>query len=142
MKKLFILLLTLILCFSMVACGNSKQLSNTDPTKPLDLTGTWKQVNSNSDDAWQEAVIEDGTITINWITDNGDTKSLYWVGSYDAPTEATEEYKWTSENDHDQTDSALLASSDDTKEFTYTDGQLTYEASAMGSTMTMRLEKK
>ncbi len=142
MKKLFILLLTLILCFSMVACGNSKQLSNTDPTKPLDLTGTWKQVNSNSDDAWQEAVIEDGTITINWITDNGDTKSLYWVGSYDAPTEATEEYKWTSENDHDQTDSALLASSDDTKEFTYTDGQLTYEASAMGSTMTIRLEKK
>ena len=142
MKKLFILLLTLILCFSMVACGNSKQLSNTDPTKPLDLTGTWKQVNSNSDDAWQEAVIEDGTITINWITDNGDTKSLYWVGSYDAPTEATEEYKWTSENDHDQTDSALLASSDDTKEFTYTDGQLTYEASAMGNTMTIRLEKK
>ena len=36
----------------------------------------------------------------------------------------------------------MLASSDDTKEFTYKDGQLTYEASALGTTMTMRLEKK
>ncbi len=141
MKKILALLLALILCFCMVACG-SEQTANDEPAEPLDLTGTWTQVNSNSDDAWQEAVIEGDTITINWISDGGDTKSLYWAGSYDEPTEAVAEYAWTSNNDHEQTDAALLASDDDTKDFVYTDGHLTYEASALGSTMTIRLEKK
>ena len=36
----------------------------------------------------------------------------------------------------------MLASSDDTKEFTYKDGVISYEASAMGSTKTVKLEKK
>ena len=141
MKKILALLLAIVLCFCMVACGND-QPANDEPAEPLDLTGTWTQVNSNSDDSWQEAVIEGDTITINWISDGGDTKSLYWAGSYDAPTEAVTEYAWTSNNDHEQTDTALLASGDDTKDFAYTDGQLTYEASALGSTMTIRLEKK
>ena len=142
MKKLFTLLMAVILCFAMAACGSSNETAQDTPAEPLDLTGTWSQVNSNSDDTWQEAVIENNTITINWVSDGGDTKSLYWAGSYDAPTEAAKEYTWTSNNDHDQTGSALLASSAETKEFTYKDGQLTYEASAMGSTTTVRLEKK
>ena len=142
MKKISTLLMTVILCFAMAGCGSSDEPTQDTPAEPPDLTGTWTQTNSNSDDTWQEAVIEDGTITINWISDGGDTKSLYWAGSYDAPTEAVEEYTWTSNNDHEQTDSALLASGDDTKEFTYKDGQLTYEASAMGSTTTVRLEQK
>lgn len=142
MKKISTLLMAVILCFALAACGNSNEPAQDEPAEPLNLTGTWTQVNSNSDDMWQEAVIEDGAITINWISDGGDTKSLYWAGSYDAPTEATEEYAWTSNNDHEQTDSALLASGDDTKEFTYKDGVLSYEASAMGSTTTVELEKK
>ena len=142
MKKLLTLLMAVILCFALAACGNSNEPAQDEPAEPLNLTGIWTQTNSNSDDTWQEAVIEDGTITINWISDGGDTKSLYWAGTFDAPTEAVEEYTWTSNNDHEQTDSALLASGDDTKEFTYKDGVLSYEASAMGSTTTVELEKK
>jgi len=37
---------------------------------------------------------------------------------------------------------ALLASSDDTKEFTYKDGVISYEASAMGTTKKVELTKK
>ena len=71
-----------------------------------------------------------------------DTKSLYWAGSYIAPESAVTEYSWTSENDTEKTGSALLASGDDTKEFTYKDGVISYEASAMGTTKTMKLTKQ
>ena len=80
-------------------------------------------------------------IIVNWVSDNGDTKSLYWAGTYVAPTTTDEPYSWDSENDKEQTSLALLASGDDTKTFTYANGQLSYEASALGSTMTIRMEK-
>lgn len=37
---------------------------------------------------------------------------------------------------------ALLASGDDTKDFTFKDGVISYEASAMGTTTTVKLEKQ
>lgn len=140
MKKFLFLLLTLTLSFGMVACDGSNE--SKEQAELLDLTGTWVQTNSNSEDAWQEAVISDGIIEINWVSDGGDTKSLYWVGSYDAPTEAVNEYVWTSNNDTEKTEFALLASSDETKNFTYTDGELSYEASALGTKMIIRMEKQ
>lgn len=144
MKKLFFIILALVMCTGLVACGgssSSKQEGYT-PAKPLDLSGTWVQINSNSDEAWQEATIADGTIEINWISDKGETKSLYWSGTYEAPTKSTNEYEWTSKNDKEKTDSALLASGADTKDFTYKDGVISYEASAMGTTTTIKLERQ
>lgn len=81
----------------------------------------------------------DGYIEINWMSK--DSKSLYWAGTYIAPESAVTEYSWTSENDKDKTSSALLASGDDTKDFTYKDGVISYEVSAMGTTKTMKLTK-
>ena len=81
-------------------------------------------------------------IEINWVSDGGNTKSLYWAGTYVAPTEPTNDYAWTSENDKEKTGMALLASSDDTKEFTYKDGVISYEASAMGTTKKVELTKE
>jgi hypothetical protein len=79
---------------------------------------------------------------IYWVSDNGDTKLLYWAGSFVAPTTVDEPYVWTSENDHNKTDNAMLASSDDTKTMTYQSGVLNYEASALGTTTTIKLEKQ
>ena len=59
-----------------------------------------------------------------------------------APEIAEEPYTWDSVNDKEKTDSAILASGDDTKTFTYKDGQLSYSVSAMGNTQTVRLEKQ
>ena len=140
MKKLLIMIVALVMCIGLAACGSSD--NGKEPAKPLDLTGTWKQIDGNSDETWQEATIADGTIEINWISDNGETKSLYWSGTYEAPTESTDDYKWTSKNDKEKTDSALLASGADTKDFTYKDGVISYEASAMGTTTTIKLEKQ
>ena len=134
-----LLIIVSILC-CLSACGftNSSEVS----TKPADLTGEWKQINSNSEDGWQEATIERETITIYWVYNSGDTKSLYWAGTYVAPTTTDEPYSWDSENDHNQTDSSLLASGDDTKTITYENGKLSYSASALGTTTTVRLEKQ
>ena len=82
------------------------------------------------------------SVEINWISDGGKTKSIYWVGTYTAPTEFVEEYSWTSERDKEKTDSALLASTDDTKDFLYSNEKISYEASAMGTTTTVELTKE
>ena len=106
------------------------------------MTGEWKQINSNSEDSWQSATIDEDTITVYWVSNNGDTKSLYWAGTYVAPETSDEPYLWDSENDTEQTSTALLASGAETKTFTYENGQISYEASALGTTMTVRLEKE
>lgn len=142
MKKLLVLALALVVVFAFAACGDKgEKKESKEPNKPYVLDGEWKQVNSKGEDAWQQATIKDGTITINWITDNGDSSSLYWAGTYEAPTEYSKEYKWESKNDKEQTDGALLASGDDTKEFTYDGKQITYQASMMGTTTKIRLER-
>ena len=102
--------------------------------------GEWQQVNSNAEDSYQTATITDDTITVNWVAP--DTTALYWAGSFEAPTTADEPYTWDSVNDTEQTANALLASSDETKTFTYEDGQISYSVSAMGVTTTGKLEKK
>ncbi len=153
-KKILTAMIAAALLAMLTACGGTASTStdngsaqNTASQKaeekqPADLTGDWKQVNSSSDDSYQQATISGDTIEIYWVSDGGDTKSLYWAGSFEAPTTADEPYSWESKNDHDKTDSALMASSDDTKKFTYEKNQISYEASALGTTTTIQLEKQ
>lgn len=131
-KRIFVLLLAGVMLV-LTACGSSE-------ASIPDLKGTWKSEDNNG--SYQEAVISDNSIEINWVSDGGDTKSIYWVGSFVAPTEATNSYSWTSERNKEATDSALLASGDETKEFTYSDGVISYQASALGTTTTMKLKKE
>ena len=133
-----VFLFSALLLFS---CGGTCAKTPVNDTPP-DLTGEWKQVNSNSEDSYQSATIADGVVEVYWVSDGGDTKSLYWAGTYEAPTAAGESYSWDSQNDHDKTDMALLASGDDQKTFTYENGQISYEVSVLGTTTTVRLEKQ
>lgn len=148
-KKIVAMLLVGAMALSITACGGDAEPSKNNETKtesttekkePLDLTGTWKS--EEVEGSYQEATISDSAIEINWVSDGGNTKSLYWAGTYVAPTESTDEYSWVSENDKEKTGTALLASSDDTKDFTYKDGVISYEASAMGTTKKVELTKE
>lgn len=124
--------------------GSSGQPAQAEvKAEPLNLDGTWKSVNNTSEDSWQEATIDGDIITINWVSDNGDTKSLYWADTVVEPTDETidETYTWDSTNDTGQTSKALLASGDETKTFTYSNGQISYEVSAMGTTKTVHMER-
>lgn len=142
MKKIIVVIMTVILCFGLAACGGGDggEQAETEPAQPLDLTGDWEQTNKNSETDYMEATISGETITINWVFEEDDTTALYWAGTYVAPTEPTEEYSWTSENDASQTDTALMASTSATKEFTYQNGVLSFEASALGVTTTVEME--
>lgn len=144
MKKLLSIALSSALMVGMLtACGEPKQTDpETDPVDPPDLAGEWKQTNSDAEDAWQAATIAGDSIEVYWVSDNGETKALYWAGSFDAPTTVDEPYTWESVNDKEQTDMAILASGDDAKTFTYQDGVISYEVSAMGVTQTVKLEKQ
>lgn len=131
-KKLMSVLVVGVMMIStvLIGCGSKGT---------TDLTGTW--TSENNDGSYQEAVITENSIEINWVTDDGATKSVYWVGTYTAPTDPITEYAWTSERDKEKTDNALLASTDDTKDFSYKDGVLSYQVSAMGTTTTTELKK-
>ena len=93
---------------------------------------------------YHEAEIKGKTITIYWINSEEDSKALYWSGSVDAPENITtkDTFEWSSKNDKEKTRSALMASDDDTKVIKYENGQLSYSASMMGVTTTVKLEKQ
>lgn len=80
-------------------------------------------------------------MTIEWVSDGGNTTSIYWVGTFAAPTDASEPYTWTSQKDVEATKSALLASGDATKEFKYENDTISYKVSALGTTTTINLKK-
>lgn len=143
-KKIMILLIACVFCMSVIGCGDSTNKDTKNAAEkeeqgkePIDLTGIWASEDNNG--SYQEAIITENTIEINWMSDGDATKSVYWIGSYAPPTEATDEYSWTSERDKEKTASAMLASTDDTKEFTYKDKKISYEVTALGITSTMTL---
>lgn len=156
-KKLLIMLLSLSVMAGITACGGESKEETTEPEskeeavdvpdeseqaeeEPTDLTGTWKS--EANEGSWMEATISADTISIDWVSDDGNTKSIYWVGTYTAPTEYVEDYTWTSERDKEQTDNALMASTDDTKDFSYSSDKLSYSVSLMGTTTQMELSKE
>lgn len=137
MKQKIYILLFCILGICTCSCAQPN---------PPNLTGTWKQVNSNSKDAWQSAIISDNTIEIYWVTNGGDTTMLYWSGTFTAPGSNTKSYTWESVSSIGEKQlpllGALFASNEDTKIFTYENGQITYSVTMYGATQTVRLEKQ
>lgn len=145
-KKIVVLFLTVALCAFATGCGSNTNESKSDDNaakeevkEPTDLTGTW--ASKENDGSYQEVIITENTIEINWVSDGGKTKSIYWIGTYEAPTDSTDKYSWTSERDKEKTDSALLAPQDDTKDFTYKDKKISYDVSVMGTTSAMELSQ-
>lgn len=150
--------LTLTLALALAGCSTSGPAGATNgsvtdaaatatptptptPVVVPDLGGEWKQNNSKSTDGWVTASITADVITVDFVTDAGDTSSLFWVGTYAAPTDDTSPYTWTSTRDEAATETALLASTDPTKDFTYADEEISFPITIAGSTATVRLSK-
>lgn len=121
--------MVLILMLSLTACGV------TPPAEPADLTGNWL-----SEDTTQYAEVRDDTITIYWYDEEDGSMMLYWAGTYNQPTEPGD-FTWTSINDREKTDWAMLASMDESKEFSYSDDTISYQAGLMGVTKIMKLKR-
>lgn len=149
MKKL-IAPIILAAALALTGCGGAStapsgaaesQAAQVAPKAP-DLTGDWKQSNPNSEKSYQQATITADTITVEWVSDGGNTTSIYWVGTFVAPTEGGKAHTWTSQRDKAATDNALMASSDETKEFKFEGDTISYKVSALGTTTTVNLKKK
>ena len=133
--------------FVVKAYKGSKKLkdSNTKTVVavgPLDLNGTWKENNGST--SYQKAIIDGNTISIYWIDEEDKSESIYWIGTVDIPGEGittASEYKWESKRDKEKTDTALLASQDDTKIFTYKNGKISYMQSMLGIKKIREIEK-
>lgn len=132
------------LIYAVFSCLLIANLCSCAQSSPPDLAGTWRQVNSNSEDTWQVATITGDTIEIYWVTNGGDTSMLYWSGSFIAPQTNDKSYTWESENRMEQSSllGALFASNEDSKNFTYENGQINYSVSMYGATQIIRLEKQ
>ncbi|WP_029145574.1 hypothetical protein [Microbacterium luticocti] len=122
--------------------GASASTTQAPTPQPVNLDGTWKQTNAKSDTNYQQATISDGVISIDWVADSGDSTSIYWVGSVTLPSDASTTFTWESTRDKAKTENALLASRDDTKTFTYADGEISYKVTALGTTTTVRLGRQ
>lgn len=129
---------------SVVPSSSAKQTPSPtpEPVEPVDLKGTWKQNNSSSADGWMTATVTADTITASFVTDGGDMTSLFWVGSFTPPSDDASSYVWTSTRDEAATESALLASTDATKDFAYDDDEISFPVSIAGSTATVRMSRQ
>ncbi|MGM7666736.1 DUF5067 domain-containing protein [Microbacterium sp. A93] len=119
----------------------AEQVAASQEAAPIDLTGEWEQSGEADEDnaSIQSATIVDDTISVYWLNDG--EKALYWAGTAGFPEDAGDSFTFDSENDTDRTGTALLASSDDTKTFTFEDETLSYEVSALGETWTVDLQQ-
>lgn len=150
-KTVSALTLLVLLGMGAVGCagepasnGGDSQTSSTEEKseapEPVDLTGEWKQTNSNDPESFQTATITADTIEVFWNAP--DSKSLYWAGTVEVPEDGSTSFAWDSVNDKTKTDSAVLASGDDTKTFAFENGELSYDVTALGTTMTVRLSQE
>lgn len=152
MKKMGVLAILGLCCF-MTACGKGNKSSDQTTTVETvsdaseettevelipELTGTWKE-SGDLGEMYHVASISEDSIWVYWYDTVDASYTLYWAGSLKQP-ESKEKYTWTSVNDHDKTDTSILASGDDTKEFTYEDGKISYECSISGTTRIVSLE--
>ena len=111
--------------------------AETESVEPLDLTGQWIQENAEASNYMAATIREDGRIGVFFIMENFDGPQIYWVGTYEAPQDNVEEYSWVSENTFGG--NALLSSSDETKEFKYQSGKITYPITIQGKKGTVSL---
>lgn len=151
-KKLVLLGTSILLAGTLGACGGAPANSNQESTateqkqeqkQPLSLDGTWQATNSaDPATSTMEAEIKEGTITIYLVNVKEDTKMLYWQGTIPTPDTTDDKYDFTSEADTEALSKSIMGSQDKTKDFKYENGVLSFDFTAMGTTKTIKMERK
>lgn len=153
-------LIAIVAMLAVTGCGSSEGgTSNTgssaeaDVNQIPDLRGEWQQVDSEGEDTFMFATIDDDTIYVDWVflddpdlalfddDNDGVVSAIYWEGSYEAPTEADSSHSWVSAGNTDVMGSALFSSTDDSKEFSFDDGLLSFDVTFQGDTATVEMEQ-
>ena len=120
--------------------GN-KKYKCTITVKKLDLSGSWAEKGAKKGDTYHAAYIKNGVFEIFWVNDVDKSVSIYWSGTYKNPKSASKKHTWTSKKNKARTDSALFSVLDDSKKFTYKNGQIIYRKSVLGLSSEVILER-
>ena len=88
------------------------------------------------------ATVADGVMRVDWVLGSQDITTPFWIGTFDAPSDAEEPYTWTSQRDVAATESALLASSEDAKDFTFSNSVISYTVTIQDESATVELRRK
>ena len=144
-KRFMVSMMVGFVLISMIGCGssggsnfdNSAKEETTEAEEPLDLTGLWIQKDADEDNYITASIRDDGKIGVFFKLEGDDKPWTYWVGTYVAPSEATDKYSWTSDNTYDG--NGLLASDNATKDFTYDDGIISFPMTFQGKSGTIHL---
>lgn len=102
--------------------------------QPNNLNGTWTYTDG---DFGMVAEVKDDTILVNMKT--GDNMGLYWSGTF--KHDAKDGEVVVSKANREQLDASMTGSQDDAKEFTITDGRITFPFSIMGQKRTIELNR-
>ena len=101
------------------------------------LDGKWRQEgHADGEDGMIGAI--DGDMIALWLSADGDDW-IYWCGTFEAP-QSDAPYAWTSKADKGNM-TGLLSSQDDTKDFSFADGKITFKFSALGETTDIVMEQ-
>lgn len=103
------------------------------------LTGEWVEVLSDAD-MQLTAVIEENTVEVYWVSEESESRNLYWAGSF-VPPEEEGTYTWVSDNNVDKTSKSVFASGEGSKSFCYNKGLLSFDVTAFGETRTVSMER-
>lgn len=122
----------LALCLS--SCGSKSS------DVPPDLTGEWRQVGESSN-FYQVATITGDTIETYWYLVADGSVYLFWSGTFTPPETGKEPYSWKSVNDLEKAANSPWAMRDETKSFTYKDGQIHYIVRMGNLNVSVALEK-
>lgn len=139
MRKILALLAVVVSIFTLASCVHTHGASSNK--NPASLVGEWHQSNSNPN-GWFTASISGESIQ---VTMRGrDSSTIYWMGSFDTSHRPTNKFKVVSLPDPDARytmKKSLMASTDSQKTFTYKNGDLSFEYSALGSSTTVHMHK-
>ena len=130
---------TLALTPVLGACGAS-QVAPTSQAAAVaapNLNGRWRQVGHAEGEDGMVGAIDGDMIALWFRTDGSDW--TYWCGTFEAP-QSDASYKWTSHADKANM-TGLLSSQDDSKEFSYEGGKISFQVSMRGETTTVTMEQ-
>lgn len=152
MRK-FIALAVIPLVFVLASCGdknepkpkpadvaaqteNKVEAAASTAPEPENLSGKWST--SEKDGPSFEAEVTANHITINYTDpEQPDYSALYWDGTFETPDNGVVQ----SVGNTEEMESALLASQDASKAFSYKDDKLSFKFSAMGVSQVIHLRR-
>lgn len=139
MRKILALLAAVVSIFALASCVHTHGASgNKNPTT---LVGEWRQITSNPN-GWFTASISGESIQVD--LHGRDSSSIFWMGSFDTSHQPTGKFEVVSLPDPDARytmDHSLMASNESKKTFTYDNGEISFEFSALGSSTIVHMHK-